>query len=102
MDLQALAQARAAGQRFLAIKRLEAAGQQAGQCECGRQTGEAGDRRVGAHATTFTILCGTTMTFFGLLAFESPFYRIQGQDGSLDLGALWRRAARSRPPASYR
>ena len=64
---QALAQARAAGQRLLAVERLEAAGQQAAKRQRGRQTRRSGRPSLGGQATTFTILCGTTMTFFGRL-----------------------------------
>jgi len=36
-----------AGQGFLGVHRLETAAEQAGQCQCGRQRGEAGDRQAG-------------------------------------------------------
>ena len=52
-----------------AVKRLEAAGEQAGTpASSARATGQIRrGRACGAQATTFTILCGTTMTFFGRL-----------------------------------
>ena len=72
-----------AADRVVAVERLEAAGGQAGQ----RQNGQQDAAKVARfQATTLTILCGTTMTFFGLLAVERLFYRIERQNGSLNLG----------------
>ena len=64
---QPLAQSRAAGERLLAVKRLEAAGQKGAERQRRRRDRRSGRPSIDGHATTFTILCGTTMTFFGRL-----------------------------------
>ena len=62
-----IAQSGAAARRPFAVERLETGGGQGRQRRSRRQTGRAPKQRTVSQATTFTILCGTTMTFFGRL-----------------------------------
>ena len=82
---QVVAQDRAAGHRALAIERLEAA-RRPGPASASAAAIRAEPGLPRLSATTLTILCGTTITFLGGLPVKRPFYRIERQNGSLDLG----------------
>ena len=89
------------GRGIAAVERLEAAGDEAGNRQNDAEPRDGAAFRC-VQATTLTILCGTTITFFGALPSRARCDRIERPARPPQYRRCRHRVQRSRPPVSCR